>query len=418
MVDSQEALAMWVAEGVRQPRDWLNNAIICPTNDAVNEANALIHAMHVQREEGEEERQRGQGEREEEHAAPGDSRSYVSEDAVFTDDPDTQDMVTDDFLHETTPSGMPPHILEVRENTVLMTPRNLAPDVGLCNGTRVRVLRTIVHSIQVQILQTGQRCFVPRNTMTSTEESDLPFILQRKQLPVTLGFALTIHKCQAQSFRGRVGLWLSGPVFAHGHLYVAFSRNCAVHISDQGQGREGGWWRTNNVVSKAVLGRSTTTTADEHDSGRSRTLQERLTPATPTATTAAPERHGTDPPAAAPGPPDDARHVEEGAHASAPGAGGQEDHEGEGGRRGRRRTAWRWHHHWTDLNSSSIRATLSTRTCACRKHPGPPGATARRTRRRRSRSTTTSHRWKTSTHRMMRTRQCTRPRRRTVWSTG
>ena len=71
-------------------------------------------------------------------------------------------------------------------------------------------------------MQTGQRCFVPRITMTSTEECDLPFILQRKQLPVTLGHALTIHKRQGQTFRGRVGLWLSGPVFAHGHLYVAF----------------------------------------------------------------------------------------------------------------------------------------------------------------------------------------------------
>ena len=138
---------MWVAEGGRQPRDWLNNAIICPTNDAVTDTNELIHAMHVQREDDEEERERGQEGREE-HAAPGDSRllrNYVSEDAVFTDDPDTQDTVTDEFLHETTPSGMPPHILELKKNTVLLTLRNLAPDVGLCNGTRVRVLRTFEH---------------------------------------------------------------------------------------------------------------------------------------------------------------------------------------------------------------------------------------------------------------------------------
>ena len=49
---------------------------------------------------------------------------------MFTDDPDTQDMVTKEFLHDTTPSGMPPHILELKENTVLLTLRNLAPDVG------------------------------------------------------------------------------------------------------------------------------------------------------------------------------------------------------------------------------------------------------------------------------------------------
>ena len=242
--------------------------------------------------------------------------------------------------------------------------------------------------------------------MTSTEESDLPFILQRKQLPVMLGYALTIHKCQGQTFRGRGGLWLKSPVFAHGHLYVAFSRatgfrKCAVHISEEEdgqQGQENGWWRTNNVVLKVVLGRSsTTTTAEGHDGGRSRTLQGRPTPATPTATTAAPERHGTEPLAAAPGPPD-VRQVQEGTHASTPGAGRQEDTKKRRPRkrrrrRGRRRTAWRWHHHWTPRNSGSIRATYSTRTCACRKHSGSPGATARW--RQRS-STATSHRWKTS----------------------
>ena len=74
-----------------------------------------------------------------------------------------------------------------------------------------------------------------------------------------------------------MGLWLKSPVFTHGQLYVAFSRatgfcNCAVHINDQegGHGQEGGWWRTNNVVSNAVLG-STTITADEHKGGSTRT---------------------------------------------------------------------------------------------------------------------------------------------------
>ena len=147
VVDSPEDLATWVAEGVRQPRDWLHNAIICPTNDAVLHANELVHAMHVQREEqeeGEAERDdRGQPRRRlEEHAADGDSlllRSYVSEDAVFTDDPDTQDMVTKEFLHDS--RGM--------------------PDVGLCNGTRIRVLRTFEHSIQAQILQIGPALLRP-----------------------------------------------------------------------------------------------------------------------------------------------------------------------------------------------------------------------------------------------------------------
>ena len=346
----------------------------------------------------------------------------MSEDAVFTDDPDTKDMVTKEFLHETTPLGMPPHILELKANTVPMTLRNLAPDVGLCNGTRVQVLRTFEQSIQVQILQTGQRCFVPRITMTSTEESDLPFILQRKQLSVTLGYALTIHKCRGQTFRGRVGLWLNSPVFAHGHTGF---RNYAVHISEEEdgqQGQENGWWRTNNVVSKAVLGRSTTTTTTEkHDGGTYRTLQGRPTPATPTATTAAPERHGTEPPAAAPGPPDDVRQVQEGTHASTPGAAGQEDHEEEEATEEEEEE--RAEENRLEVappldapEFRSIRATYSTRTSACRKHTRSPGETARRRRRRRRSSSATSCRWKTSVHRVQ-TRPYTGPRRRTVWNT-
>ena len=87
VVDSPEDLATWVAEGVRQPRDLLHHAIICPTNDAVLHANELVHAMQVQREEQEEEGEAERGDRGlprrrlEEHAADGDShllRSYVS----------------------------------------------------------------------------------------------------------------------------------------------------------------------------------------------------------------------------------------------------------------------------------------------------------------------------------------------------
>lgn len=55
--------------------------------------------------------------------------------------------------------------------------------------------------------------------LTSTDKR-FPFILHRKQFPVKLCFALTINKVKGQTYE-KVGI---SPVFAHGQLYVAFSR--------------------------------------------------------------------------------------------------------------------------------------------------------------------------------------------------
>ena len=35
---------------------------------------------------------------------------------------------------------------------------------------------------------------------------------------------MTINKSQGQTFKGKVGIYLPTPVFAHGQLYVALSR--------------------------------------------------------------------------------------------------------------------------------------------------------------------------------------------------
>lgn len=59
-------------------------------------------------------------------------------------------------------------------------------------------------------------------------------VLYRRQLPVALCFAMTVHKAQGLSF-DHVGLVMSCPVFAHGQLYMALSRvrkldNLKVHV--------------------------------------------------------------------------------------------------------------------------------------------------------------------------------------------
>jgi len=61
----------------------------------------------------------------------------------------------DEFLHSLVASGLPPHELRVRVGAVLILLRNFATRRGLCNGTRVLVLRLLKRSIVVRVI-TGE----------------------------------------------------------------------------------------------------------------------------------------------------------------------------------------------------------------------------------------------------------------------
>ena len=69
-----------------------------------------------------------------------------------------------------------------------------------------------------------KRVFIPRIILTSSE-SELPFILRRRQFPIRLAYCITINKGQGQSLE-TVGLYLPSPeaIFSHGQLHVALSR--------------------------------------------------------------------------------------------------------------------------------------------------------------------------------------------------
>jgi hypothetical protein len=59
----------------------------------------------------------------------------------------------------------------------------------------------------------GNIVFIPRIDLTS--DSDLPFLMKRKQFPVKLALAMTINKSQGQTL-DKVGIHLPNPVFSHG----------------------------------------------------------------------------------------------------------------------------------------------------------------------------------------------------------
>lgn len=141
---------------------------------------------------------------------------------IHADDADEVQVFPLELIHSMTPSGMPPHVLNLKVSSIVILQRNLNTQLGFCNGTRMRVIKCMENFIVVSCLRTQNVCFVPRIPLTC-RTSRFPFELRRLQIPVRLGYAMTINKSQGQTF-DRLGIYLKQPVFTHGQLYVALSR--------------------------------------------------------------------------------------------------------------------------------------------------------------------------------------------------
>ncbi|XP_065665608.1 uncharacterized protein LOC136087031 [Hydra vulgaris] len=88
--------------------------------------------------------------------------------------------------------------------------RNLDLKAGLCNGTQMKECGLQNNYIDAEIftgVSGGKRVFVPR-VQLAPSDSNLPFVLKRRQFPVRLAYSMTINKIQGQTF-DRVGAYIS-----------------------------------------------------------------------------------------------------------------------------------------------------------------------------------------------------------------
>jgi len=79
--------------------------------------------------------------------------------------------------------------------------RNLDPIHGLCNGTRLTILRASTRCLKVRLnggIFDGETRLIYRTKLTGNE-TDFHCRLTRTQIPVRLEFAMTINKSQGQS---------------------------------------------------------------------------------------------------------------------------------------------------------------------------------------------------------------------------
>lgn len=184
-----------------------SSAILACHNASVNEVNAILLGQ-----------------------LPGSAREYASVNIVDTDGMDQMQIPADEVLQAVDLSSLPPGKLMLKVGAPVILIRNIAPDQGLCNGTRLAVTALRKYTIVGRILGGafhGQERVIPRIKLHSNDEA-LGFRFSRTQIPVRLCFAMTINKAQGQSFE-HVGLDLRTSVFSHGQFYVAVSRVTDVH---------------------------------------------------------------------------------------------------------------------------------------------------------------------------------------------
>ncbi|GBM58757.1 hypothetical protein AVEN_179313-1 [Araneus ventricosus] len=75
---------------------------------------------------------------------PDQNKTYFSADSIICEDQEEQNNFPLDFINTLTPSGMPPHELNLKVEAVSMLLRNLNPSSGLCNGTRLIIRKLLL----------------------------------------------------------------------------------------------------------------------------------------------------------------------------------------------------------------------------------------------------------------------------------
>ena len=191
-------------------RLFCDNAVVCPTNLVVDKLNKLIASKILT-----------------------ESRVYTSLDkpmdtgalaylSVHAADRDLE------VIHSKTAGNLPPHLLELKVGLIVMCTQNLSLREGLCNGTRMQVVKLLEKTVVCKIITgVGRDKEVVINPVRHTygnQKNVRKMAFERLQLPIKPAAVMTQNKSQGQTTQ-KIGIYLAeGESFSHGGIYVALSR--------------------------------------------------------------------------------------------------------------------------------------------------------------------------------------------------
>jgi ATP-dependent DNA helicase PIF1 len=138
---------------------------------------------------------------------PSDTITKLSIDSILDDS--NQHLYPVEFLNILNISGLPPHKLILKKELPIICLRNINPNEGLCNGTRLKVINVTTRLIQARITIgrfKDKIVFIPRMPLIPSD-TNLPFDFKRLQFPIRPAFAITINKSQGQTLKF-VAIWL------------------------------------------------------------------------------------------------------------------------------------------------------------------------------------------------------------------
>lgn len=159
---------------------------------------------------------------------PGEQKNYFSSDTTYKSSSSSNNdnlLYTIKFFNGLQFDGLPKHDLRLKIGNSVMLLGNLNRAKGLCNGARLLITHLAKWSIAT-IINSGTRCgirVIIHRIIRMPNDLKWPFKLRRQQLPLSLCYAMTIHKSLGQSINC-VGLFLLKQVFTQGQLDVAASR--------------------------------------------------------------------------------------------------------------------------------------------------------------------------------------------------
>jgi hypothetical protein len=143
---------------------------------------------------------------------PGNEKEYLSCDKIVkvAGSHESYDLLYPvKFLNSVDGNNFPQHRLLLKKTIPIMLVRNLNQSEGLCNGTRLVITSLGDKVIETEIMfgqHKGKRVLIPRITLT-LKSPRLPFVLERRQYPIKVCYAMRINKSQGQTL-AHVGIYL------------------------------------------------------------------------------------------------------------------------------------------------------------------------------------------------------------------